>query len=219
MSTITLVRHGQANTEARDEENYDKLSPLGHQQAEWLGAHMRHSGQSFERVYTGTLRRHVETAASMGDVARVQPIRDARLNELEFFALASAAEAQHGLAMPQNREDFVTHFPQLLALWQEDRLQEPPEPFAAFETRVRDVVDEIAQGRGSALVVTSGGLIAMVLRQVMGMDITNTAITCLSIMNSSVHRLHRLGPHMGMMQFNVVPHLDQPDRHFAQTHL
>lgn len=219
MSTITLVRHGQANTTARDEQSYDKLSPLGHQQAEWLGAHMTATGQHFERVYTGTLRRHIETASSMGAVSTAEPVRDARLNELEFFPLAAAAEAQHGLPLPQNREDFVTHFPQLLALWQQDRLDNPPESFADFETRVCGVIADINQGRGPALVVTSGGLIAMVLRQVMGLDITNTAITCLSIMNSSVHRLHRLGPHMGVMQFNAVPHLDQMDRHFAQTHL
>ena len=29
MSYITLVRHGQANTAARDEHSYDRLSPLG----------------------------------------------------------------------------------------------------------------------------------------------------------------------------------------------
>lgn len=217
MSTITLIRHGQANTGARDEHSYDRLSDLGHQQAAWLGDHMRATGQHFERVYTGTLRRHVETAAGMGFPDT--PMRDARLNELEFFPLAEAAQAQHGLPMPQSREDFVEHFPQLLSLWQQDRLENPPEPFAAFDARVRSALDDITGGRGPALVVTSGGLIAMVLRQVMGLDITNMAVTCLSIMNSSVHRLHRIGPHMGVMQFNAVPHLDQPDRHFAQTHL
>ena len=37
MGTITLVRHGQANSAAQDEAGYDKLSDLGHQQALWLG--------------------------------------------------------------------------------------------------------------------------------------------------------------------------------------
>ena len=43
MSHITLIRHGQANSEAKDEISYDKLSPLGHEQAAWLGDHLRHS--------------------------------------------------------------------------------------------------------------------------------------------------------------------------------
>ena len=36
MSTITLIRHGQANTAAQDEVSYDRLSDLGTQQAAWL---------------------------------------------------------------------------------------------------------------------------------------------------------------------------------------
>ena len=36
MSHVTLVRHGQANSSARDELGYDRLSELGWQQAEWL---------------------------------------------------------------------------------------------------------------------------------------------------------------------------------------
>ncbi len=57
MSEITLVRHGQANTEARDEAEYDRLSPLGHQQSRWLGAHLRTQNQHHTRLYTGTLWR------------------------------------------------------------------------------------------------------------------------------------------------------------------
>lgn len=219
MSTITLVRHGQANTGAHDEDSYDMLSSLGHQQAAWLGAHMIDTGAHFERVYTGTLRRHVETAASMGAVSDAPPIRDTRLNELEFFPLAAAAQAQHGLTPPQNREGFMAYFPRLMTLWQQDKLDNPPEAFAQFDARVRDVMAEIHSGRGPALVVTSGGLIAMVMRQVMGLDTHNMAMACLAIMNSSVHRLHRLGDHIGVTQFNAVPHLDLPDRQFAQTHL
>jgi len=113
----------------------------------------------------------------------------------------------------------MAFFPRMLTLWQEDRLDNPPEPFAQFDARVRDVMAEIHSGRGPALVVTSGGLIAMVMRQVMGLDTHNMAMACLAIMNSSVHRLHRMGDQMGMMQFNAVPHLDLPDRQFAQTHL
>ena len=30
---IILIRHGQANTGAKDEESYDQLSDTGHQQA------------------------------------------------------------------------------------------------------------------------------------------------------------------------------------------
>ena len=57
MSHITLIRHGQANSTAKDELSYDRLSPLGHEQAAWLGDHLRQSETHHTRLYTGTLTR------------------------------------------------------------------------------------------------------------------------------------------------------------------
>ena len=58
MGEIILVRHGQANSSARDEEGYDRLSDLGHQQAAWLGDYMRDREGVFYKVISGSLRRH-----------------------------------------------------------------------------------------------------------------------------------------------------------------
>ena len=65
MSHITLIRHGQANTHATDEASYDQLSALGRQQSAWLGDHMRATHQHHTRLYTGTLKRHRQTAEAM----------------------------------------------------------------------------------------------------------------------------------------------------------
>ena len=216
MSHITLVRHGQANTGARDEESYDKLSPLGHQQAAWLGAHLRACGDTHARVYTGTLRRHIETADSMGLCAAT---RDPRLNEIEYFTLAELMQAQHGLAIPEEREGFVEHLPRVFTAWQNGEIADPPETFEAFETRVHAVLHEIGQGPGPAIAVTSGALISMVMRQVLDLDTRSMARVALAIMNTSVHRVHPIGPRLSPVLFNSVPHLDPPDRHYARTHL
>lgn len=215
MSHITLVRHGQANTQAKDETSYDRLSPLGHQQAAWLGDHLRASASHHPRVYCGTLTRHIETASGMnaGDA-----IRDARLNELEYFTLAQLLEEQHGVALPSEREGFIQHLPRIFTAWQNGELEGAPETFAAFESRVTDALNEIAAGRGPALVVTSGGLIAIALRQMMELNIAATARVALAIMNTSMHRLFPIGDHLSPVLFNAVPHLETPDRHFAQTH-
>lgn len=215
MSHITLIRHGQANTQARDELSYDRLSPLGHQQAAWLGDHLRTCGSHHSRVYCGTLTRHVETAGGMkaGDAEQ-----DPRLNELEYFTLARLLEEQHGVALPSEREGFIRHLPRIFTAWQNGELEGAPESFADFESRVTDVLDEIAAGKGPALVVTSGGLIAIALRQVMELNIAATARVALAIMNTSMHRLFPIGDHLSPVLFNAVPHLDAPDRHFAQTH-
>ncbi len=216
MSHITLVRHGQANTTARDELSYDRLSDLGHQQARWLGAHLRDTQRHYPRVYCGTLNRHVETATSMG---LPEPICDARLNEIEYFNLAQLFEAQHGVEIPTDREGFVEHLPRTFAAWSRGEIEDTPETFEEFETRVRDALRDIGTEGGPAIVVTSGGLISMVVRQAMGLDIPSMARVALAIMNTSMHRLHPIGAQLSPVLFNAVPHLEAPDRQFAQTHL
>jgi len=217
MSHITLVRHGQANTGARDELSYDRLSPLGHQQAQWLGAHMRGSGNHHTRIYSGTLTRHIETAQGMGHDGDV--IRDPRLNEMEYFTLAELVRDQHGHEIPTEREGFIEHLPMVFTAWQNGEIENPPETFAAFEQRVTEALHEIAAGDGPALVVTSGGLIAMSMRQFLNLEIAAFARVALAIMNTSVHRLFPIGDQLSPVLFNAVPHLESPDRHFAQTHL
>ncbi len=219
MSFVTLVRHGQANSSARDEDGYDRLSDLGWQQARWLGGHFRQTGERFARVYTGTLRRHVETAQGIGADCAAPVMRDARLNELAYFTMAQKLEDQHGVAMPLDRESFVDHLPVLFRHWQDGLLHDIPESFEAFEARVGAALRDIAAGDGRALVVTSGGLIGMAMRIVMRLDLAALAHACLAIENSSLHRIQPLSTGLAMTQFNAVPHLEAPDRHFARSHI
>ncbi len=219
MPHITLVRHGQANTEARDEESYDKLSPLGHQQANWLGEYLRNNDERFQRVYLGTMRRHRETAESLGAANYAEMVADARLNELAYFDLSRLMEEQHGLEVPSDREGFARHMPRVLRAWQDGDIKGAPETHAEFEGRVRDVMAEIAAGEGRALVVTSGGLIGAVLRQTLSLDVDGWAQMCLAIQNTSVHRWQMVLGKPLLAQFNSVAHLEAPDRQFAQTHL
>ncbi|MFV1528492.1 histidine phosphatase family protein [Phaeobacter sp. JH20_36] len=216
MTHITLIRHGQANTSARDEASYDRLSDLGHQQARWLGAHLSETRAHYTRVYCGTLTRHLQTATAMG---LENVMQDPRLNEMEYFNLAEAMQAQHGLKIPTEREGFIEHMPKVFSAWAADEITNPPESWRDFETRTRSALAEISAGDGPALVVTSGGLIAMAMRQAMGLDTTGMARMALAIMNSSMHRLHAIGGQLSPVLFNAVPHLEAPDRHYAQTHL
>lgn len=221
MSHITLIRHGQANAAATTEEDYDRLSDLGHQQAAWLGGYLRDMRQHHTRLYTGTLKRHVQTADGME--TGLTPTRDERLNELEYFTMAQALEAEHGIPAPVEQADFLHHFPEILSYWQQDKIEGAPERFSAFEARITEVLKEISAGAGPALVVTSGGLIAMTMRVHLRLDVNAMAHVALAIFNSSMHRLYPIGgPETGTwspVMFNAIPHLEHPDRHFAQTHV
>lgn len=216
MTHITLIRHGQANTEARDEVSYDRLSPLGHQQADWLGQYLASSNAHHPRVYSGTLTRHIETASGMGCTEVTQ---DARLNEMEYFTMAQAMQEQHGLAIPEEREGFIAHLPKVFKAWAAGEIDNPPESWCDFEHRTQSVLAEIAAGQGPALVVTSGGFISMAMRQAMGLNTDGMARMALAIMNTSMHRLFPIGGHLSPVLFNAVPHLDNSERQHAQTHL
>jgi broad specificity phosphatase PhoE len=217
MSHITLIRHGQANSHATDEASYDRLSPLGYQQSAWLGAYLKAQNQHHVRLYTGTLKRHVETAKAMN--IGLEPVVDARLNELEYLTLARALEEEQGVPFPTDQAGFTTHLPQLFDAWQKDEIAGAPERFAEFDARISEVLQEIAAGEGPALVVTSGGLISCAMRQVLRLDIGAMAQLALAIYNTSQHRLFPIGGRLSPTMFNAIPHLEDPSRHHAQTHV
>lgn len=61
MSTVYLVRHGQAGTR----DAYDSLSELGERQARLLGEHFISQGIRFASAYAGALIRQQQTAAQI----------------------------------------------------------------------------------------------------------------------------------------------------------
>jgi broad specificity phosphatase PhoE len=214
MSQVTLVRHGQANSASNDEHGYDKLSDLGAQQAAWLGGYFGSIGEQFDRVYSGTLTRHRETADAMGFS---DPVLDERLNEVAYFDLSAKMHEQMGIKPPENRDEFIKHLPLVFTAWREGQIEDTIESYAEFEDRVDDVLHEIAAGKGRALVCTSGGWIAMSIKVAMGLQLNSMARLALTIMNSSVHQMHPVGAGLTLTQFNAVPHLADPERQFAQT--
>jgi len=140
MGEITLIRHGQANSDATNEEDYDRLSALGHQQAQWLGEHLRAHEPTFDRVLMGTLRRHQETAAGIGDLGAQAQV-DARLDEMDYFNLGQALESTKGIPFP-GPEDFADHVPLVMEAWHNAEIQ-GRESFANFEARIFGVLSEI----------------------------------------------------------------------------
>ena len=217
MSTITLIRHGQANSTATDEVSYDRLSDLGHQQARWLGEHLRETEVHNTRLYTGTLRRHIETAEGMA--TDLTPVRDARLNELEYFTLGRLLAEQHGIPFPTEQTGFIAHLPTVFQHWKDDKLEGAPETYGHFQNRISDALTEIAAGDGPALVVTSGGLIANVIGQQMDLSGEATARTAIAIFHTSLHQLHPIGGYLSPVLFNATPHLDSVTRRLSKTNI
>jgi broad specificity phosphatase PhoE len=216
VAEIILVRHGQANSHATDEESYDRLSDLGREQARWLGAHLSATNPHFDRVLTGTLSRQADTATEMGYEITA---RDPRLDELSYFAIATALEAQHGIPAPRDPREFATHLPQVIDLWSRGQITGIPESYEEFAARVTSLIDEICHAPGRVLVVTSGGVIGMVMRHALGLENGGMAKVMLQIMNASLHRLEYVHDMLMVGAFNATPHLDAPDRAHARTYV
>lgn len=215
MGEITLVRHGQANSAASDEESYDRLSDLGRRQAEWLGAWLRDHEAPFDRVLTGTLRRQIDTAHALGPVGAA-PETDSRLNEMDYFTLGRALQERNGTPLP-SAEDFAIHVPQVMEAWHRAEIR-GQESFVEFEARVSSILSEAAAPGRRVLCVTSGGVIGMIARHLLALDPTRMAHVLLPIRNTSVHRIEVM-PHGTILAgFNATPHLDSPERAHARTH-
>jgi broad specificity phosphatase PhoE len=212
MGEIILVRHGQANSAATDEDSYDRLSDLGRQQGAWLGEWLAGRGERFDRVLSGNLNRHLGTAEAMGQTPEVDP----RLNEMDYFNLSRALR-ETNVASPTGPDDFAVHLAQVMEAWHRAEIL-GNETFDAFEARVTSVLAEAAAPGRRVLCITSGGVIGMVIRHLLRLDPTRMAHVLLPILNTSVHRIEVM-PHGTILAgFNAVPHLEAAARAHARTH-
>lgn len=214
MAELVLVRHGQANNVATNEFDYDRLSPLGRRQAEWFGDWLRQTEAAFDATLSGTLTRHLHTAEAMG----VETTPDARWNELSYHPLAAAYAKAHGAQPPATPEDFADYFAGLLEAWRERTFAEEPESFSDFHDRVHAAMEDVRNGGGRTLVVTSGGVIGLLAATAMELDTLGTARLIAGIGNTAVQRLFWNGRRWVLAEYGATPHLAQASRAHARTY-
>ncbi len=217
MGEILIVRHGQASYGTDD---YDRLSPLGHQQAAWLGSWLAERGESFDRVVSGTLRRHRETLLGIGKhLEHARPDEDARLNEMPFFVIERLFRDRHGLDETHARADPEAHFARVMQAWKAGEISGSPEGYHEFRNRVLKALDDHARHGQRLLIVSSGGPLGVILAHLLGLELAAMTELILTTYNASITRLHMRRGGMRLTQFNAVPHLERPDRHHALTWL
>ena len=217
MGEITFIRHGQASYGAA---NYDKLSPLGHLQAEWLGHHLKVSGHRFDRIVCGTLRRHRETLAGIQQSLNHETVaEDARLNEMSFFALERAFEAYTGELLPLGQAAAARNFSRVMAAWEADEIPDVDEQYGDFRSRILAAVADHSREGEHLLVVSSGGPVGVTIREVLGLDLAAMTNVILRTYNASYSRFAILDGQRHLVQFNGVAHLETADRRHALTYL
>lgn len=224
MSEFLLVRHGQASFGADD---YDKLSPLGWQQARWLGEYLAKKDIEFDDILTGSLRRHRETATGICEglgIPRTEFSEHLGLNEFDFHSVVYAYLKQHPEQTPTDKSNARPFFKVLrlaMQAWRQNELKaELPESWEEFEARVIAALDHIReQHHGKKLlVVSSGGAIAMAMKQILGYNDDMVMNINMQVINSSLSRFVFSPKAIRLSSFNNIPHLDDNERSHAITY-
>jgi broad specificity phosphatase PhoE len=219
MAELVLVRHGQASFGADD---YDKLSELGWRQSRWLGEYFAERGAAFDLVMRGSLRRHAETLAGIGEgMGRaLDGAEDPRLDEYDSHALLNAHLKGNPMPEGGDRREHFRILREAMYAWTDGTLGGyPHEPFAEFRGRVLAALADARKGTAKrVLVVSSGGPISTILAEVLGMPPRGVVDLNLQTRNTGISELQAGASRIHCVSFNNVPHLDRLDRHGALTY-
>lgn len=211
MAEILVVRHGQA---AFGTDDYDRLTEVGWEQSRLLGEYFAARAIHFDAVFTGTLRRQRETLAGILEALPPQPEADELpgLNEFDFHELVSAYRALYPdkSVDVSNARDFYGCLREALLAWNRGEFADVAEDWGGFETRVRGTLDNISSVKGRVLVVTSGGPISALVREVLSLSVENMVNLNLQAINTGVTRYFGKPGQLRLNMFNAVPHLEQP---------
>jgi broad specificity phosphatase PhoE len=215
MGTLYLVRHGQASF---GEDDYDKLSPLGHQQARRLGEYFAERGVRFDAAITGTLRRHTETfdGIAQGMGWQTEVLQWPGLNEYDSAAVIGAIHP-HKLDKPTSPEMYRSHFRLLrdgLTQWMAGVVSPKGMPtYDGFVQGVTTALDHVRtkHPEHNVLIVSSGGPISTAVGHILGTSPETTIELNLRIRNSSVTEFAYTPKRHMLVTYNTLPHLDHAD--------
>ena len=217
MSSILLVRHGQASFGAAD---YDVLSPTGHEQSRVLGAALAARGVTPDVVVVGEMRRHAETAAGVlsGAGWSTELTVDAGWNEFDHDQVLGVHDSPTAREGESEKAAFQRWFEEATQRWTSGEHEEAyDESFAAFTGRVDASMARLASSlpsRGTAVVLTSGGAIAWTVASLLADDTAARTDLWLRLnpvsINTGTSTIVRGGRGTTLVAFNAHDHLS-PD--------
>lgn len=215
MSEITLLRHGQASFGS---DNYDQLSPIGHQQAVILGQHWRRLEKEFDYILTGTMQRHNETAAGVLKGLQRDYTLDthAGLNEYNFKILIEKLTAQAPERLGKTGHalrDYVHNIKLALLMWMEGDIDtDGQDSWIGFKERILEAFHQASSSDAKrVLIVTSGGPISVVLQHILGLANADTVKHSVQIKNASTCALLYNRVDFTVDSFNDVSHFNTPE--------
>lgn len=223
MGAIYLVRHGQASFGTA---NYDRLSPLGFEQARAVGEHLRARVGPVDAIALGSMRRHRETfetaIASMGLATEI--IEDTGFNEYAFEQIVRAYRPDFSdqsvmkaelMKSGNHQKAFQQFFEAAIARWTGGEFDhEYEESWPDFHSRCGGALDRLVQHLGhgkTALVFTSGGFIGVTVQRLLGLTAQQAFGFNWHIANASITKLLYGSRGISLQSFNEHGHLETAD--------
>jgi broad specificity phosphatase PhoE len=231
LSTLYLVRHGQAGTRAA----YDSLSELGKRQARLLGEHFVSQGIQFASACAGALSRQQQTATEVGaayadagvsfPAVSVDPAWDefdlSRVYR-EIAPRLSAEDSEFRRAYEEMREQvrisegapaarihrkWLPCDTKLVEAWIGGRYPYSGETWNQFRERVAACRSKISDARENIVIVTSATPVAICTG--LSLEISDARVMRLAgaVYNASYTILRLRKEQLRLFTFNAVPHL------------
>jgi broad specificity phosphatase PhoE len=202
MSTLYVIRHGQASYGQAD---YDRLSPLGVEQARALGEHLR--TQRIDALYAGPRKRQRDTATHLG-----LPHAPQILDGLDEYPAEVIFRNQHPeVDSAADPREIQLLFERAVTRWAAAEIVvDGAGSFADFSARVRGALADVMarEGRGRTVcVVTSAGPTSCAMQMALGLTDPMAMKLSWVVANSSVTELKWREDVCSLISFNTLPHL------------
>jgi len=223
MSRIYLIRHAQASIAS---DVYDRLSPLGVQQATILADYFKRVKIRFDAVYSGEMERQKDTAnpvmaALFGDEPKTLRIAP-EFNEYDAHSIirhqiremlsedSALAEALSNLTTDGRSLSIV--FKRAMLRWVRGERNIPGvETWPEFVQRVDLGIERLIQENGpktTIAVFTSGGAICVSMRKALKLSDEQTILLPLHTINTGVSLFHFSEGSFTLSYFNSIAHLE-----------
>ena len=217
MAVIYLIRHGQASLGM---SNYDELSVTGIEQSKVLGAELLKRGITFDKIFSGTMQRHHQTAThclqAMNSKAVV--VSDSAWNEFDHMDIIAKFEPRYADVQEIIKDVSTAEDPKqkimdtltaALSRWTEGRHDDYNESWISFCTRVEEGMHRLRQQLGKkdkALVFTSGGPVAGIMRTTFGLSPEKAFELQLNLANASISQFKNSSRGLQLVTFNDHAH-------------
>lgn len=236
MSIVMFVRHGQGTLDGGD---YDRLSDLGKLQAKRLGHAWSSGAVVLDHVYTGTQRRHRETAEIVADSYRRAGLafpamkKDVRFNEIDsldildsfvpllmeqddhFRELVERAKKAMKEGTPDRIELFDRGIAIVMDAWIRRRVPRYRGPsWDDFRARVLAPAQDLSShGKDARIAVfTSGNPMGVYVREALKLDDAETLAVVRELLNANVTTMEIHGGAITLASLNDVSHLSPEER-------